>query len=136
MTRDGLAAFRALALVVVLAGAVGSLRLMFLAGSRQRSMVLVGLFTGWVLLPFAGLLWAGIVSKDWPSAHRGPLYGLMVILPLASLAMYGGLIPMPPGSRPAAVFLAVPFGSWVVMAVFAFLRGRGSSPPGHDRAST
>lgn len=116
---------RAVALIAVAAGASGSLRLMFLAGSRQRSFVLMGLFTGWVLAPFAALFWAGLISSPWPASTRATLYGLMLILTLVSLAMYGAIIPMPSGSRPAAVFLLVPPGSWVLIAIAALLCGRG-----------
>ena len=104
---------------------MGSLGLMFLAGSRQRSMVLAGLFTAWVLLPFAALFRAGMVSNHWPRSRRGMLYVLMLILTAVSLAMYDGLVPMPAGSRPAAVFLMVPAGSWVLMALAAFAGRRG-----------
>ena len=116
----GLGAFRALALVAVMTGAAGSLGLMLSAGSRQRSLVLIGLFTGWVLSPFVALAWAGFVSKGWPSFARATLYGLMLLLTLVSLGMYDGILPMLPGSRPAAVFLVVPLGSWVLIAIAAF----------------
>jgi len=121
VTRGPLGVLRALALIAVVTGAAGSIGLMLFAGSRQRSLVLIGLFTGWVLSPFAALAWAGIVSKGWPSFARSTLYGGMLILTLASLLLYSGLIPMPPGSRPAAVFLVVPAGSWILMALAAFV---------------
>lgn len=111
---------RALAVAAVVAGAAGSITLMLAAGSRQRSSVLIGLFTGWVLSPFVGLWWAGVVSRCWPAFIRATLYGLMLILTGTSLALYGGILPMPSGSRPAAVFLLVPLGSWVLIAIVAF----------------
>jgi hypothetical protein len=112
--------FRALALIAVTTGAAASIGLMLLAGSRQRSLVLIGLFVGWVLSPFAAAAWAGVVSGGWPSFTRATLYCLMFLLTLVSLAMYDGILPMPSGSRPAAVFLIVPLGSWVLIAIAAF----------------
>jgi hypothetical protein len=120
VTRGPLGVFRALALIAVVTGAAGSIGLMLFAGSRQRSLVLIGLFTGWVLSPFVALAWAGIVSKGWPSSTRTALYGLMLLLTLLSLGMYDGILPMPPGSKPAAVFLMVPVGSWLLIAIAAF----------------
>jgi hypothetical protein len=124
VTRGSLGVFRALALIAVATGALGSMGLMLFAGSRQRSLVLIGLFTGWVLSPFAALAWAAVVSKGWPSFERSTLYSGILILTLASLLLYSGLIPMPAGSRPAAVFLVVPAGSWVLIALAALLGRR------------
>ena len=122
--RGPLGVFRALALFVVVAGAAGSIGLMLLAGSRQRSPVLIGLFTGWVLSPFVAVAWAGIVSRGWPSFTRTTLYCLMLLMTFVSLGMYDGILPMPPGSKPAAVFLMVPLGSWLLIAIAAFVRRR------------
>lgn len=127
-----LGVFHALALLAVMMGAAVSIGLMLFAGSRQRSLVLIGLFIGWVLSPFAALAWAGLVSKGWPPFARATLYGLMLLVTLVSLGMYDGVLPMPPGSRPAAVFLMVPLGSWVLIVIAAFagrrllMRGTGT----------
>ena len=120
-SRGLLGMLRVTALVAIVAGAAGSSGLMFLAGSRQRSLVLMALFTGWVLSPFAALAWAGMVSTRWPALTRATLYGGMLVLTVASLLMYGGKVPMPPGSRPAAVFLVVPLASWVLMTLGAIV---------------
>ncbi len=125
-TRDGglLGVFRVLALIAVLAGAAGSIGLMLRVGSRQRSLVLMGLFAGWVLSPFVALAWAGMVSDRRPSFDRGILYVGMLSFSLMALALYGGVIPMPSGSRPAFVFLMVPLGSWVLIAIAALVSRR------------
>lgn len=119
ISRGPLGALRIAALIAIAAGAAGSVGLMLLAGSRQRSLVLIGLFTGWVLSPFVVLAWACLVSARWPAFARKTLYGGMLVLPVVSLLMYGGVIPMPSGSRPAAVFLVVPLGSWLIMMLGA-----------------
>ena len=116
--------FRALALTAVVAGAGASIGLMFLAGSRQRSLFLMGLFTGWVLSPFLAFGWAAIVSKRWSPSNRAMLCAAIPLVTLVSVAMYGGILPMPSGSRPAAVFLMVPLGSWVLIAIAAFFGAR------------
>jgi hypothetical protein len=116
--------FRVLALIAVITGAAGSIGLMLFAGSRQRSLVLIALFAGWVLSPFVALAWAALASRAWPARTRTTLYGLMLFLTLVSLGMYDRILPMPPGSRPAAVFLVVPLASWLFIAIAAFA-GRG-----------
>jgi hypothetical protein len=110
---------RFVALAVVAAGATGSIVLMLRVGSRQQSILLIALFAGWVLLPFAALGWAGIASKAWSSRARAAYYGASLFVTLASVAMYAGLIPMPSGSPPAAVFLVVPTLSWILFAMVA-----------------
>jgi len=110
---------RSLTLAVVVAGAAGSIALMLRAGSRQQSVVLIALFIGWVLLPFVAMGWAVMVSKSWSSSVQVAYCAVSVFVTLGSGAMYAGVIPMPSGSRPAAVFLAVPLVSWIVFAILA-----------------
>src|SRR5437764_385963 len=83
-----LAILRAAALIAVLAGAVGSLSLMFRAGHRNPSRILLLLFTIWVLSPFVALVFAHVVSKRWALVTRATLYSLMLFLALGSLAIY------------------------------------------------
>jgi hypothetical protein len=112
---------RLLALVVVVLGAAGSILLMLQAGSRQPSIVLIALFVLWVLSPFVALGWAAAMSGRWEARVRGALYLVIGLVTACSLAMYDGMIPMPAGARPAAVFLVVPFASWAFFAVLASL---------------
>jgi hypothetical protein len=111
-----LARWRRAALVAVLAGAVGSVGLMLRAGRRTPGILLV-LFIGWVLSPFVALALADILSRRWSIRARATLYGMMLILALGSLGLYGGVVSMPPGSKPAFVFLVVPLGSWLLMTI-------------------
>ena len=55
--------------VALMAGAAGSLALMFYAGRRQPSAILIALFTGWVASPFMGLLW--LISVRYGQRQRG-----------------------------------------------------------------
>ena len=106
---------RVIALIGLAVGAAGSLRLMFNAGGRNQPVLLV-LFTGWVFSPFGALALADWRYKQWSDAPRTTLHAAMLIIAFGSLAAYSGVIPMPPGSRPAFSYLMVPLGSWLLIA--------------------
>src|SRR5437868_11567600 len=89
-----------IALIVVLIGAVGSLVLMFNAGRNQQSILLIALFTIWVLSPFIALMVANVISRRWSILTRVTLYFLMLFITLGSLISYNGAL-SPPGTRPA-----------------------------------
>jgi len=83
---------RTIAVVVVLAGAVGSLGLTLYTGRHNKSVLLIVLFFIWVLSPFIGLLVANVFAKRWSDLFRMTLYILMIILPLGSLVAYSGVL--------------------------------------------
>lgn len=117
MSTNGVArggTLRAVALIGVAVGAVGSVGFMLRAGRRTPLLLLIG-FVFWVLSPFVGLAWANIVSQRWSGLTRATLYGLTLVLALGSLAVYGGLVRPPAGSANAFVFVAVPPVSWLLM---------------------
>src|SRR5438067_10454864 len=89
-----LGVLRAVGLVAVTAGAVGSLGLMLRAG--HPPLFLRVLFAIWVLSPFVALLFAHVVSKRWPVLIRTTLYSLMLIVALGCLAIYGNVAFGPP----------------------------------------
>ena len=107
---------RAAALIAVLVGAAGSLGLMLRAGQRSPRLLLV-LFTVWVLSPFVALVLAHVVSKRWSVLTRVTLYGVMLVITLASLAIYGHDAVRPPRSQAAFVYVAVPPASWLFIAI-------------------
>src|SRR5260370_3761787 len=107
---------RAVALVAVVGGALGSVGLMLWVGHRNPSRLLLVLFTIWDLSPFIALVLADIVSKRWSVPTRATLYGLMLILTLGSLVIYGDVV-WRPRPQPAFVFLLVPFGSSLLMTI-------------------
>jgi hypothetical protein len=80
-------------------------------------LLLLVLFTGWVLSPFVALVLAAIASKRWSVLTRATLYGIMLILAVGSVAFYGDIVSMPAGSKPAFVFLVVPLGSWLLLTI-------------------
>lgn len=108
--------FRVVALIAVVAGAVGSLWLVFRADQRTPRFLLL-IFVFWVLSPFVALAWANVVSKRWPVLTRATLYGVTLIVTLGSLAFYGKFVLPPAGSPRAFVFVAVPLASWLLMAI-------------------
>ena len=113
-----LSLLRAVALVVGMIGAIGSLGFMLRAGQSTPRLLLV-FFVIWVASPFVALLWANLVSKRWPVVTRVTLYGVTVLVTLGSLASYSELIPLKPrGAANAFSFVAVPPVSWIFMTVF------------------
>jgi hypothetical protein len=108
---------RVVSLIAAVIGAVGSLGFMFRVGSRNPSLILIVLFTGWVLSPFVALVAADLVLKTRPAPVRATLYGVMLILTLGSLVIYSNVALGPPRPQPAAVFLMVPVGSWLLMTI-------------------
>jgi hypothetical protein len=112
-----LTVLRRAAVISALAGAAGSAALMLLAGRRQQSRVLVLLFAIWVVSPFIAGLIANSVSKRWPAGTRATLYVLMVVLTLGSLIIYGEVAFEYVKAKAGFVFLVVPFGSWLLLAV-------------------
>lgn len=102
--------------IAAVAGAVGSIGFMLYAGRHNHSVILLALFTGWVLAPFVALLWANT---------RAMLRGVTVAVALGSLAVYGYDAWRPP-AKAAAAFLMVPLASWVAIAIAAAVTRRRS----------
>jgi len=117
LERGFLGLLRAAALIAVLAGAAGSLGLMLHAGRRNDSRLLLVLFTIWVLSPFVALVLADVVSNRWSVLTRATLHGVMLVLTLGSLAIYGDAALGPPRAKTAFVFVVVPPASWLLIAI-------------------
>jgi phosphate/sulfate permease len=69
---------RTTALTTLLVGTIGSLYFMFKAGSNQKSIILLGLFTSWVISPFVGLILATGLAKHWTKNTNLWLYITML----------------------------------------------------------
>ena len=102
------------ALGATVAGAAGSVVFTFMVGRHNESRVLMGMFMVWVLAPFVALLVADRRSRGWPAATRTALQGVMLAVALGSLIIYGAVALGPPRPQPAAYFLLVPLGSWLL----------------------
>ncbi|MEO6329065.1 MAG: hypothetical protein ABIO55_09040 [Ginsengibacter sp.] len=107
---------RTTALIVALVGAVGSLYFMFSASRKQNSIILLGLFTAWVLSPFIGLFISSKISKRWTVTTRSLLYWLIIVLTIGSLVAYSGAFNTPQ-TKNAFIFLIVPLISWILLIV-------------------
>jgi hypothetical protein len=107
---------RAAARIGVVAGAVGSVGLTLRAGRSTPRLLLV-LFVIWVLSPYVALAWAAIASNRWSAVSRATLYGVTLVVALASLVVYGSVVVPPSGSPRAFVFVVVPPASWLLMAI-------------------
>ncbi|MBI3875452.1 MAG: hypothetical protein HY300_05740 [Verrucomicrobia bacterium] len=108
---------RGAAQAALVVGAIGSVALMLFVGHRNQSIILMLMFAGWVLAPFVALAWADHSPKFQAAAARTPLHVLMLLLALISLAAYARVAFGPPMPQPASVFLLVPLGSLLVIAV-------------------
>jgi hypothetical protein len=112
---DGRIPLHAVALTATVAGAVGSVGLMLLAG--HPPVLLRILFAIWVLSPFIAFILADIVGKEWSAITRMTLYCVMLAVTLISLALYLNTVLRPPDSTPAYMFVVVPLGSWILMLI-------------------
>ena len=117
---------RIIASIVLFAGAISSLVLMFNAGHNQKSILLIVLFTGWVLSPFIGLFIADMISKYWLPKTRLAIFWLIIFIALASLIFYSGTLNVP-GTKTAFKFLIVPLISWVLILVIVPIKRKISN---------
>lgn len=81
--RGSVGLLRAVALIAALAGAAGSFGLMLRVGRRNPSLILLALFTVWVLSPFVALLWANAVSNRRPVSTRAALHSVTLVIAMA-----------------------------------------------------
>jgi hypothetical protein len=112
----GNSGLRSVARAALIAGAAGSVVLMMRAGSRQRSLALIMLFTGWVISPFLALAIANIRSARWQPMTRSALYGAMIGVAFISLSVYA-LQALLPGMKAGFIYLVVPAACWVLIAM-------------------
>ncbi len=125
-----LSLLRTLALVVMLVGAALSLGLVLYTGRHNHSILLLAIFVVWVLSPFAGLLVASLVSKNWLVPVRVTIYISMIVLTLGSVVSYGSTWIKSP-EKPAFVFLIIPLISLLLIAIaiaIAAVRSRRPAP--------
>ncbi len=115
-----------IALIAALVGAVGSLYFMFSAGRKQNSIILLGLFTAWVLSPFVGLFISNKISSRWTFPARALLYWLMIILTIGSLVAYSGAFNTPQ-TKNAFIFLIFPLISWFLIVIVFLIARKISS---------
>jgi hypothetical protein len=111
---------RIVALTIVVVGAVGSLYFMFNAGRHQKSILLIALFMVWVLSPFVIFIFANKISNRWTVPARATLYWATIVLAVGSLIVYSGTFNTAQ-TKPASIFLIVPFISWLLILAVALV---------------
>ena len=108
---------RIVALIILLSGAVASLNFMFIAGRNQKSLLLIVLFTGWVLSPFTTLFIADMIFKRWLTLTRKAFYFLSIFVTFGSLISYSGALDST-NTKTAFKFLVVPLISLLLILIF------------------
>ena len=111
-----------LALAVVVAGAAAALGLMLRVAHPPPT--LLALFTVWVLSPFVALGFASAGTAGFASVPAATRHAALFAIVAGSLVVYGGMVPMPAGTRPAFPYLIVPLASWIVIVVTLVRAGR------------
>jgi len=96
---------------------------MFNAGSNQKSIILLGLFTAWVMSPFVGLFVVFRLTKRWTGKIHASFYSTVFLLTVVSLTIYSGVLTSLQ-TKPAFNFLVVPFLSWLVILTILFISKR------------
>ena len=114
---------RIIALIILLSGAVASLIFMFNAGRNQRSILLIVLFTAWVLSPYMTLFIADMIFKRWLILTRKALYFLSIFVTFGSVISYSGALDSP-NTKTAFKFLVVPLISWLLILILLIVASR------------
>ncbi len=117
---------KTLASLAAVIGAATGLTAMFIVGSHQRSILLMAMFTVWVLSPFVALLLLNARAGNWSPASRATVQYATILISLAGLARYAWVVVWPLKAQPASTFLIVPFLSWVALTAVAVFAWRAS----------
>jgi hypothetical protein len=118
--------------VATVVSAIGSVTLLLYMGRRNKSIVLMVLFSIWVLAPFVGsLLLNALIAKRGSAIERTALHVAMLILAVASLALYADTVLRPPISQPVFRFVLFPVVSCVLIIIVvvtaAYVSRRGTA---------
>ena len=116
----------AIAWVAVVAGATGSIGLMYVAGSRAP-WLLLAMFLVWVASPFVALSWALRAAPRWAAAAGATIDGTALVVAAASVALYARLIPAP-RSPNAFIFIVGPLAAWFAIASAGLMAWRATAP--------
>jgi uncharacterized membrane protein len=106
-----------LAQTAAVIGAVGAVALTLYAGRNNGLPLLMILMSGWVFAPFFGYAVIRKIAGRRSSFPLASLDGVVIVMAVVALAIYAQNVVHLPTSKPAAVFVAVPIASWVVMLI-------------------
>ena len=99
---------------------------MFTIGHRQRSVLLIVLFLGWVLSPYVVLGVLTVRARHWNPSARATVRFAALLISVAALVRYAWVVIRPLTARPASTFLIVPLVSWVAIGVATVVAVRSS----------
>lgn len=125
-------------LSVAVAGGLISVCLMLLSSLRPPILLLI-LFALWVLAPFAALAFGVLISPRLTVVVRQTVYAATYFIAAGSLAVYGFVLARPVAGQPAFPYVAVPLGSWLLIAIavtIATLRTRRPAARADTAASS
>ena len=107
---------RLTALIAIVIGAAGSLGL-WIHATHHPPPLLIVLFVIWVLSPFVLLGLGHVRSKRWAPSTQAALYGVTLLVTVASIVVYADDAVSHRTAHPAAVYVVVPPASWLVSMV-------------------
>lgn len=105
------------AFLLPLTGGAGTVGLLVRSGPRCDSGIRLAFFAIWAISPFVALLLASAISTRWSLLTRVTIYGVMLMVILGSLAIYGNMVSPPLSSDVAFPFLIVPLGAWLLITI-------------------
>ena len=115
---DNLRVLRTVARIIVPAGALGALGAIVYAGARINSpRIVLALLTVWVLSPFAAFRFAMVIADGWSHTLQNLIYGIIVVLTFAAIALYADSAFGPLRKKTGFVFVIVPLALWLITGV-------------------
>lgn len=104
-------------------GAAGSAGCALYMTRHNKSYFLILLFVVWDTSPFVMLAAVDVLSKRWAALARAraAINTLLLVVTVASLAIYGYVLLGPPRPKPAAAFIMLPPVCWLLIAAVLLL---------------
>lgn len=107
---------RVAARLAALVGTAGSLAL-WVRAAQHPPLLIVVLFLLWVASPFGLLLLLELAAPRWPALVRTTLSGLMLVVAVGSLVVYGADAVHHRWGKAAFVYVVVPPVTWLLSAL-------------------
>ena len=111
------AILRKTAFTAALVATIVSVGLMLRACRFNDSGVALALIAVWILSPMIALVLAEVVAKRWLIFGRATVHGLMLVVALGSVIIYGMDVFIPLSPRKGFPYALVPALSWLLIAI-------------------
>ena len=108
---------RTTAFTVALVGSVVSVGLMLRACRFNDSGVALALIAIWILSPTIALVFADLAARRWPIFSRATVHGLMLVIALGSVLIYGTGVLALVNPRAGFPYALIPAVSWLLIAL-------------------